>query len=112
MQREFRDNGDRLVGSGLNGIDYLRGLERMLIGIGFALALWSALTVAQAHFYSTLRPPPPRSTTARLPGEEPANTAATSTTRTRLGPRTGEWVARLEVPRVDLSATVLEGSDD
>jgi sortase A len=94
-------------------IEVLRWIERALIGIGAALAVWSALTVAQAHFFSSLPPPPARATIARLPGEEASNTAARSAaTTTHTGLRTGDWVARLEIPRIDLSATVLEGSDD
>jgi sortase A len=91
----------------------LRWLERALLAIGAALAVWSALTVAQTWFFSTLPVPPPRTTIARLPGEEPSVTvsrgspAAAHTTL-----RTGDWIARLEIPRIALSATVLEGSDD
>jgi sortase A len=90
----------------------LHWLERALVGTGAALALWSALTVAEAGFYSRLPLPPARSALARLPGEEPSTTAVTSTGGVRGGLHPGDWVARLEVPRVDLSATVLEGSDD
>jgi sortase A len=90
----------------------LRWLERALVGVGAALALWSAMTIAQARFYSTLPPPPPpRSAEARLPGEEPSTTAARSAGTLRTGRHPGDWVARLEVPRVDLAATVIEGSD-
>lgn len=89
----------------------LRWLERALIGIGAALAVWSALTVAEADFFSTL-PPPRHATIARLPGEDAANAASTSTATSRAGLRAGDWVARLEIPRINLSATVLEGSDD
>jgi sortase A len=90
----------------------LRWLERALVGIGAALALWSALTVAQAGFFSSLPVPPARPAVARLPGEEPSSHAASPTVSARAGLRAGDWVARLEVPRVDLAATVLEGSDD
>src|SRR5207237_5395717 len=56
--------------------------------------------------------PPARPALARLPGEEPASNEASPTATARSGLRAGDWVARLEVPRVDLAATVLEGSDD
>lgn len=102
----------KAVGPAFNRNDRLRWLERALVGAGAALALWSALTVAQARFYGTLPPPPPRAAIARLPGEEPSNTATGSAGAPRSALRRGDWVARLEVPRVDLSATVLEGSDD
>ena len=92
--------------------EVLRWLERTLVGAGAALAVWSALTLAQARFYSTLPPPPAHSSVLRLPGEEPSPSASRSTGVVRAGLRPGDWVARLEVPRVDLAATVLEGSDD
>jgi len=90
----------------------LRWLERALVGVGAALALWSALTIAETGFYRTLPPPLARPTVARLPGEEPSTTAAHSITSVRSALRPGDWVARLEARRVDLAATVLEGSDD
>jgi sortase A len=90
--------------------EQLRWLERALVGVGAAFAIWAALTIVQADFFSTL-PAPRRATVARLPGEEPSDTTrSTATPRARL--RAGDWVARLEIPRIDLSATVLEGSDD
>jgi len=93
-------------------LELLRWMERALIGVGVALALWAALTVAQARYYSTLPLPPARSAVARLPGEEPSRPPMTSTGGVHAGLQPGDWVARLEAPRVDLSATVLEGSDD
>src|SRR5262249_45459911 len=109
-----RRRGNRMINivePAFSRIECLRWLERALVGIGAALALWSALTIAQTRFYSKLPPPLARSAIARLPGEEPSHTAGSPGTA-RAGLRTGDWVARLEVPRVDLGATVLEGSDD
>jgi len=91
--------------------EQLRWLERALVGVGAAFAIWAALTIAQADFFSTL-PAPRRATITRLPGEERSNTTTRSTSAPRAGLRAGDWVARLEIPRIDLSATVLEGSDD
>jgi sortase A len=91
--------------------EQLRWLERALVAVGVALAVWSALIVAQADFFSTL-PAPRRAAIARLPGEEPSNAATRSTVAGHATLRAGDWVARIEVPRIDLSATVLEGSDD
>jgi sortase A len=91
--------------------EHLGWLERALIGVGAALAVWAALTIAEADFFSTL-PVPRRATIARLPGEEPSNTAMRSAGTPGTGLRAGDWIGRLEIPRIDLSATVLEGSDD
>jgi sortase A len=91
--------------------EQLRWLERALVGVGAAFAIWAALTIAQADFFSKL-PAPRRATVARLPGEEPSKSATRTAATPRVGLRPGDWVARLEIPRIDLSATVLEGSDD
>jgi sortase A len=90
----------------------LRWLERGLVGIGAALALWSVLTVAEAGFFRSLPVPPARLALARLPGEEPTSNAASPIGSAGSGLHAGDWVARLEVARVALAATVLEGSDD
>jgi len=90
----------------------LRWLERGLVGIGAALALWSVLTVAEAGVFRSLPVPPARLALARLPGEEPTSNAASPIGSAGSGLHAGDWVARLEVARVALAATVLEGSDD
>jgi sortase A len=86
-------------------------IERALLFTGIALAVWSALVVAEARFFQTLPVPPTPRAIAQLPGEDPSADAAPHA-RTRSAIQTGDWVARIEAPSVDLSATVLEGSDD
>lgn len=100
------------MAAGSSRTEVLRWLERALVGVGAALAVWSALTITQTSFYSTLPVPPLRPTIARLPGEEPSPTVSRSSPAAPHPLRTGDWVARLEIPRIALSATVLEGSDD
>jgi sortase A len=78
----------------------LIGIERGLVAVGTVLAVWCAFVILQARYYASLPIPAART----LPGESPTS-----------GPRrpdAGVWLARLEAPSVDLSATVLEGSDD
>jgi sortase A len=82
-------------------------IERGLFLTGAGLALWCGIVLIEAEYFSRLPVPPPQASAAvRLPGE-------TSDFRPRRGPiPAGTWIARLEAPTVQLSATVLEGSDD
>jgi sortase A len=88
-------------------------LERTLWAAGIALGLWTTLVVVQNRYYAQL-PIPAASAAAlgspRLPGEEGSNTSGAAPREG--GVERGAWLARLEVPGVSLSATVLEGSDD
>ncbi len=77
----------------------LAWIERLLLVVGTMLAAWSAVTIIEARYYATLRPP--------LPGETPGEARPRSATVER-----GAWIGRLEAPSVDLAATVIEGSDD
>ena len=83
-------------------------IERGLIAIGAALAVWCAIVIIEAQYYSRLPVPPAKepAATATLPGDAPA------LSRPRPAPAAGTWVARIEAPSVGLSSTVLEGSDD
>jgi sortase A len=92
--------------------DVLRWIERALLLTGALLAIWSALMVAETGFFRTLPVPAAPTGISRLPGEGPSDRAVSGARANRTGLRTGDWVARLEAPAVDLSATVLEGSDD
>jgi len=73
----------------------LRWIERVLIAVGVALGAWAAMTLLEGHYFGRL--PAPVKVTVESAHSIPAR---------------GEWVARLEAPSVNLSATVLEGSDD
>ena len=83
-------------------------LERTLWTAGVALGAWTMLIVVQNWYYARLPIPAAAAAAARLPGEE-TNRAPGFPAR-RL--ERGAWLARLEVPDVSLTATVLEGSDD
>jgi sortase A len=87
-------------------------IERMLFVIGLVLAVWCVLVVAQTRFFASLPVPSPRTSLARLPGEEDTQPAVNASRTRTDGLRPGEWVAKLDAPSVKLSATVLEGSDD
>jgi sortase A len=91
----------RIVGS------VLIWLERSLIAIGCILTLWCAIVIGRMWNYKSMPIPPP--TAATLPGEAPAGTTGTLPHPTV---STGTWLARLEAPSVQMSATVLEGTDD
>ena len=80
----------------------LRWLERGLLAIGGVLAVWCAVVLIEARYTNNL-PVPSAKPAPSLPGDtgSPAPT-----------PSRGAWLARIEAPSVDMSATVLEGTDD
>jgi sortase A len=88
------------------GQAFLRWLERGLLGVGTALALWCTFVLIDAYRTQSMPIPPPLAVGRDvLPGE--GDSAAPIPT-----PSNGEWVARLEAPTLQLSATVLEGTDN
>jgi sortase A len=91
-------------------------MERGLIAIGAALAIWCAIVLVEARRTSSVPVPPPQASgpTASLPGELPPLLKNVNVNdHTAPQPiETGTWVARLEGPSVQMSATVLEGTDD
>src|SRR5262245_33607540 len=91
--------------------DVLKWSERTLLTAGVVLGAWWVGTVIEARYFRSLPLPPPASIhDARLPGEEPADSSRRAPKRTVL--ERGGWLARLDAPTVQLSATVLEGTDD
>jgi len=78
----------------------LKWLERGLLATGLFFGGWSGLMLLEARFVS--QQPIPQFVT--VPHRA---AAATSPLIAR-----GTWIARLRAPAVELSATVLEGSDD
>lgn len=102
-------------------------LERSFLAAGVVLAAWSAAVLLEARYFQAIPVPPP-ATDSPLPGEGstledegPAPGARSPGSRgtagaTSIGSRppvdTGSWVARLDAPSVNMSATVLEGTDD
>jgi sortase A len=76
----------------MNQSSWLRWLERAFLIIGVALGIWCAVVLVEAR------------RVASIPIPEGVVTVAP--------PAQGDWVARLTVPSVGLSATILEGSDD
>src|SRR5438093_11356250 len=87
-------------------------LERGLLAIGVALAVWCAVVLAEAQYTKNLPIPDKLVITQTLPGDAdsgaPARAPAPAHTT---APAPGTWVARLSAPSVDMTATVLEGSD-
>ena len=82
-------------------------LERALLALGVVLAVWCAVVLVEAQFTKAM-PLPPITVTQSLPGD------ANSDRRSMPGPapKPGTWLARLEAPTVQMTTTVLEGSDD
>jgi sortase A len=78
---------------------FLTWIERGLIAAGLALGAWAAAVYVEGRFFNTL-PPPPRA----------ASPVSGVTVAASIPP--GAWIARLDAPSVQLTATVLEGSDD
>jgi sortase A len=83
----------------------LRWLERTLLVIGVVLAAWCLVLIVRAEYYARLPLPEP-APVRQLPGEEAGERGV------RHAAPLGSWLGRLEAPSVDLTATVLEGSDD
>jgi sortase A len=86
----------------------LRWLERGLLTLGVALALWCAAVIVEARFYQTapIRPSSGKlkvTQTLILPGDKGANKPA---------PSAGTLIGRLEAPSVKMAAVVLAGTDD
>lgn len=102
-------------GTRRRGARLLRRLEGLLVVVGIALLAWCALLVADASIYQRIArrsleiasraaaPPLPPAPTA-IP-TRPLPVRATTV-------RNGAPIAEISIPRVDLSAVVLHGSDD
>jgi sortase A len=84
----------------------LTWIERGLLAAGIALGAWSAAVYVEGRFFSTLPPPPVGGSAAA----EHRSNAPGVTVVASIPP--GSWLARLDAPSVQLSAAVLEGSDD
>jgi LPXTG-site transpeptidase (sortase) family protein len=84
-------------------------LERVLFAVGAALAVWCAVVLIEARFTNSLPIAPEQSWSRSLPGDDGANPLRSSSRPT---PPRGTVLARLEAPTLQLSANVLEGSDD
>jgi LPXTG-site transpeptidase (sortase) family protein len=97
----------------------LKFVERGLLGVGAALAVWCAVILVEARFTKELPiPEAPLVITQSLPGDTGTGAVGTggstssSAARSVPAPAAGSWLARLDAPSVKLSTTVLEGSDD
>lgn len=88
---------------------WLRWIERGLLASGLTLAAWCAVILVEARFYNSLQVPvgEPLIITQTLPPG-----ANNSAAHGAVAPAPGTFVGRLEVPSIQLSTTVLEGSDD
>lgn len=84
-------------------------LERGLLAVGAALVVWCAVILVEARFTKDLPVDQPLRVTQTLPDGEgsPRPTPAP-----KPAPAAGTVIARLELPRLKLSTSVLEGSDD
>ncbi len=86
-------------------------IERGLLALAAALAIWCGIVLIEARRTNAIPIPPPQTQTpgagAIQPGSAPADPR-----RPRAPVEAGTWVARLDAPTVRLSATVLEGTAD
>lgn len=89
----------------MNTREVILWIERGLLASGVVLGVWCGAALLEARFFQQL-PVPPAAAVNTLPGETPRARSA----RTAVG--IGTWLARLDAPSVNLSAAVLEGSDD
>jgi len=87
---------------------WLRWLEAAFLAMGVALATWCVLVLVEAYYTQSLPVPPPTPVepARSLPGE-----ASPGAPPPPITAAPGSWVARLEVPTLNLATTVLEGSD-
>ncbi len=89
----------------------LQLIERTLLVAGAVIAGWCASVLIETRYTASL--PLPVRVTASLPGDAGATGAGRPTgTSGRAAPARGSVVAKLTAPSLQLSATVLEGSDD
>lgn len=86
----------------------LRYLERALLVAGVGLGVWCAFILVEAKRTSRL-PIEPVRVTMSLPGDRNAPSPAPPAV---IAPEPGTVIGRIEVPALQLSAPVLEGSDD
>ena len=84
-------------------------LERALFAIGVTLAVWCAIVLVEARYYSTMPIPPPThaETPATLPGDSSAGRASPHP-----AVAAGGWVARLDAPSVQLIGDGARRTDD
>jgi sortase A len=91
----------------------LKWVERALLAAGVVLGSWAAMVMLEARFIQSLPAPTAHvqqatPTAGALPGDPGVNAAPAPPAH--VAP--GSWLAKLDAPSVQLSATVLEGSDD
>jgi len=90
----------------------LQWIERGLLTAGVVLGAWCAAVLVEARFHQAVPVPPLVVTQTAVPvlpgdgGSRPARAAAPS------APAAGAVIAKLEAPSVQMTTTVLEGSDD
>jgi len=88
----------------------LKWIERGLLTAGVILGVWCAAQMIEARFVRTLPIPHQYVDVAKpLPGDAGAVARPAASPA---APAVGTWLARMEMPTLQLTATVLEGSDD
>src|SRR5205814_9812029 len=90
----------RRAGGKIDAMTALRWIERGLLVVGIGLAVWCALVMLDLTRTQHMAPPP-LTITQTLPGDEGSP---------HHPPSPGTWLARLQLPSVEMSTTVLEGS--
>jgi sortase A len=97
----------------------LRWLERGLLAVGVALAAWCAAVLVEARFHNAMPIAPAegqlkitQTPTHGLPGDAGTTTTTTTSTTTAPAPAVGTLIGHLEAPAVNMSAAILEGTDD
>jgi sortase A len=85
-------------------------LERGLLAVGVVLAGWCAVVLVEARYTQSLPLPKQLVVTQKLPGD--AGSAESNAPHPGAAPVPGTLLARLDIPAVQLSTAVLEGSDD
>ncbi|HYM24737.1 MAG TPA: class D sortase [Vicinamibacterales bacterium] len=83
--------------------------ERVLLTAGVVLGVYVAAQMIEARFVRSLPIPHQYVDVSKaLPGDAGSPSRASASP----APAAGTWLARLEMPTIGLTATVLEGSDD
>jgi sortase A len=90
----------------------LRWIERGLLTVGVVLGAWCAAVLVEARFHQTVPVAAPLKVTQRAVPVLPGDRGSAPHTAAPSAPAVGSVIAKLDAPSVQMTTTVLEGSDD
>jgi sortase A len=90
----------------------LRWIERGLLTVGVVLGAWCAAVLVEARFHQTVPVAAPLKVTQTVVPVLPGDGGSAPHAAAPSAPAVGSVIAKLEAPSVQMTTTVLEGSDD